>query len=78
MRYAFAMPLPKTPPYGGAAIYQCDGYNCPSTCSVPTVTNDPAVLRRELPDGWMLRKNAARWEFFCPDCAPTHVEAPRE
>jgi hypothetical protein len=72
------MPLPKSPPYGGTAVYQCDGYGCRSSCSVPTVTNDPSALRSELTDGWMLKKAAARWELFCPDCSPTRVEAPRE
>ena len=71
------MPLPKSPPYGGAAVYQCDGYRCPATLSVPTVTNDPAALRHELTGGWMLRWTAAHWELFCPDCAPTHIRAPK-
>ena len=72
------MPLPKSPPYGGTAVYQCDGYGCQSACSVPTVTNDPAALRPELTDGWMLQKRAGRWELFCPDCAPTRIEAPKD
>jgi hypothetical protein len=71
------MPLPKSGPYGGT-VYQCDGYGCQCEFSVPTVTNDPAAIRHELTDGWMLRWTAAHWELFCPDCSPTRIRASKE
>jgi hypothetical protein len=61
------MPLPKSPPYGGTAVYRCDGAWCSKECSVHRVTNDLAALARELEEGWTLRG----MELFCQDCAPT-------
>jgi hypothetical protein len=59
--------LPKSGPYGGSAVYRCDGYGCGRSFSAPTVTDDLAALSRELPEGWT-RKGL---EVFCQDCALT-------
>ena len=63
------MPLPSSPPYGGEAVYTCDGPWCSRTCSVPVVTTDPVRFARALPEGWTVKDG----EIFCQDCATTVV-----